>query len=198
MKTKYLYRIINLLPNFLYPFEKYIIRKSLNKVGNNFRIAGRPFIGEGNKIVIGNDVFIGIDFFCAVNNSLIIKDRVMFGSKCTILGGDHKYDDPNYCMRFNENLGDNRPIVIEEDAWIGHGTTILKKAYISEGSIIGANSLVNEIIKPYSVYAGNPLKFIKPRFSNINVLHSYLKMMRTNYSFYTNYGDQELEALYKC
>ena len=51
-------------------------------------------------------------------------------------------------------------VKIEKDVYIGAKTTILPGCVIGEGSIIGANSLVNKDVPAYSVAAGNPVKVI--------------------------------------
>ncbi len=37
---------------------------------------------------------------------------------------------------------------------------------IGDGAIIAANSTVTKNIEPYTIYGGNPAKFIKKRFSD--------------------------------
>ena len=44
--------------------------------------------------------------------------------------------------------------------YIGAKTTVLPGVVIGEGSIIGANSLVNRDIPPFTVAAGNPIRII--------------------------------------
>jgi len=61
-------------------------------------------------------------------------------------------------------------VVIENDVWIGNGTTIISPAKISNGAIIGANSVVRGIIEPYSTTIGNPAKTIKVRFTDSQIL----------------------------
>lgn len=51
-------------------------------------------------------------------------------------------------------------VKIEKDVYIGAKTTILPGVVIGEGSIVGANSLVNKDIPAFSVAAGNPVKVI--------------------------------------
>ena len=51
-------------------------------------------------------------------------------------------------------------VKVEKDVYVGAKTTILPGVVIGEGCIIGANSLVNKDIPPFSVAAGNPIKII--------------------------------------
>lgn len=51
-------------------------------------------------------------------------------------------------------------IRIQDNVYIGAGTTILKNVTIGQNTIIGANSLVNKNCEGNSVYAGVPAKKI--------------------------------------
>lgn len=56
--------------------------------------------------------------------------------------------------------------VVGNDVWIGQNVTILPGVHIGDGSIIGLNSVVSSDIEPYSIYAGNPARFIRKRFDD--------------------------------
>jgi virginiamycin A acetyltransferase len=59
------------------------------------------------------------------------------------------------------NKGD---IIIGNDVWIGHNTTIMGGVRIGDGAIIATNSTVVKDVEPYSVVGGNPAKEIRKRF----------------------------------
>ncbi len=54
-----------------------------------------------------------------------------------------------------------RPVHIENNVWIGFDCCILPGVHIGEGSIVGARSVVDQDVAPYSIYAGNPARFIR-------------------------------------
>ena len=54
-----------------------------------------------------------------------------------------------------------KPIIIEDDVWIGFNSIILKGVTIGKGAIIAAGSVVTKDIPPFSMVAGNPAKIIK-------------------------------------
>lgn len=56
--------------------------------------------------------------------------------------------------------------VIGNDVWIGQNVTIMPGVIIGDGAIIATNSTVVKSVEPYSIYGGNPAKFIKKRFSD--------------------------------
>ena len=53
------------------------------------------------------------------------------------------------------------PVTIEDNCWIGAGTTICPGVHIGENSVIGAGSVVVHDIPANSVAARNPCKVIR-------------------------------------
>lgn len=61
----------------------------------------------------------------------------------------------------------SRPLIIEDDVWVGHNATILPGCcFVGRGSIIAAGSVVTSDVPQYSVVAGVPAKIIKVRFAS--------------------------------
>lgn len=54
-----------------------------------------------------------------------------------------------------------KPIIIEDNVWIGMRAIILKGVKISCGSIVGAGAVVTKNVPPYSMVVGNPAKLVK-------------------------------------
>lgn len=59
--------------------------------------------------------------------------------------------------------------VVGNDVWIGKNATIMPGVKIGDGAIIATNSTIVKDIEPYTIYGGNPAKFIKKRFSDEKV-----------------------------
>jgi len=107
----------------------------------------------GCYISLNADIGLGVKF--PHPNGIVIGDRVNIGENCTIyhqvtLGGKVIGDaqSGNY-----PQLGDH--VVIFS------GAKLIGNITIGEHSIIGANSVVNKDVPPYSVVAGIPAKLIK-------------------------------------
>ncbi|MDR2781205.1 MAG: CatB-related O-acetyltransferase [Holosporaceae bacterium] len=62
-----------------------------------------------------------------------------------------------------ERKGDT---VVGNDVWIGVETLILPGVKIADGAVIGARSVITKNIEPYEIWAGNPAKLIRKRFSD--------------------------------
>ena len=56
--------------------------------------------------------------------------------------------------------------IIGNDVWIGAEALIMPGIHIKDGAIIGARSVVTKNIGAYEIWAGNPARFIKKRFSD--------------------------------
>ena len=52
-------------------------------------------------------------------------------------------------------------VVIEDDAWIGFKSSVLKGVTIGRGAIIAAGSVVTKDVPPFTLVAGNPAKVIR-------------------------------------
>jgi acetyltransferase-like isoleucine patch superfamily enzyme len=109
---------------------------------------GKPAILEiGSRTAVGNDTQI----HCG--ESIKIGDDVLISWDVNIL--DHDYHSSGGGKVIP------RPVVIEDEVWIGIRCLILKGVTIGKGAIIGAGSVVTRDVPPYTFAAGNPAKPIK-------------------------------------
>ncbi len=66
----------------------------------------------------------------------------------------------------NKNRGD---ISVGNDVWIGYDVKLFKGIKIGNGAVIGACSLVNKSVEPYTIVAGTPARPIRKRFSDVEI-----------------------------
>ncbi len=118
-------------------------------------------------IYIGRDVFIGPGVLMSadVHAEIHIGDKVMFGPSVKVIASDHRYDDPSRAIK-DSGYGALAPVMIGDDVWIGAAAIILKGVSVGTGSIVGAGSVVTSNIGTYEIWAGNPARKIKDRFSS--------------------------------
>lgn len=113
-------------------------KQFLIKIGDGFSCGDYFHIGAAFGIEIGKNVLIG-------SNVLII---------------DHEHGCPNDDLKELELVApvkrelSGRPIIIEDNVWIGDGAILLKGAHVSEGAIIAASSIVRGRVKPRVIYKG--------------------------------------------
>lgn len=85
--------------------------------------------------------------------SITIRDNVRCGANTLITDSDWHTDDPR--------SGEPKPILIENNVWLGEGVKVLKGVTIGENSVIGAGSVVVKNIPSNVIAAGNPCKIIR-------------------------------------
>lgn len=56
--------------------------------------------------------------------------------------------------------------VVGNDVWFGRESVVMPGIHIGDGAIIAAYSVVVTDIPPYTVYGGNPARFIRERFDS--------------------------------
>lgn len=117
-------------------------------------------MGNGS-INIGKSCGISNVSICSMEK-VTIEDHVMLGAGVKIYDTDfHSLD---YKIRRNidtDNDRRSREVLIESDAFVGAGTTILKGVTIGKRSVVGAGSVVREDVPDDEIWAGNPAVFIK-------------------------------------
>lgn len=128
-----------------------------------------------NNVTIGNHV--GINSGTIILSDVNIGNYVLIAPRCGLINrGEHIYSNPNQTI-YEGGRSRSEMIVIEDDVWIGYGSTILGGVKIGQGSVVAANSLVINDVPPYSIVAGNPATIIKKRFESEDML-KHSKMMR--------------------
>jgi len=56
-----------------------------------------------------------------------------------------------------------KKIVLEKDSCVGTGAVLLPGAYICEGAVVGANTVVKKKVESYDIVAGSPPRVIGKR-----------------------------------
>jgi acetyltransferase-like isoleucine patch superfamily enzyme len=141
------------------------------RIGAHATMDGVHFaVGEGGKISIGD--------YCYFTNAVLlcelelhVGNYVVIGWNATIADTDfHPLDpaeriaDAIACSPLNQGRSRpeiaKKPVVIEDDVWIGPNATILKGVRIGAGAWIEAGSLVTRDVPPGSRVLGNPAQIV--------------------------------------
>lgn len=86
----------------------------------------------------------------------------MMGPDVMIISRSHGFDRTDVPM-YRQVEADPKPVVIEDDVWIGARAILLPGVTIGEGTIVGAGSVVTKSVLPYSIVAGNPARIVRSR-----------------------------------
>ena len=142
-------------------------------LGNNMRLnSAKCTYNSGNmeggvllrtsrtgSITVGDEVYLNGTSIIS-EESVTLGNRIMIGANTVIMDTNtHNVPYKDRLKRWDKIL--RKPVVIEDDVWIGANCFIMKGVRIGKGSIIGAGSVVVGSVEESSIYAGNPAVFVK-------------------------------------
>lgn len=154
--------------------------------GYNNEIYVKPTINNPN-IIVGDFTYIADSEFESHVTHLYSwnGDKLIIGKFCQIAAGvefvmngaNHQMNAVTTFPFYTLDGWDMEPpavsdmplkgdTVIGNDVWIGQNAVILPGVRVSDGAIIGANSVVGSDVDPYTIVAGNPAKPIRKRFDD--------------------------------
>lgn len=145
--------------DYLIESQHHTLKKSLKCCGERVHFYLPFHICFPGDLEIGDDSTIGTYVHMWCLGGISIGKRVMIGSHTAITSITHDYTETD--MRFAPTI--RKPVVIEDDAWIGTHSVILPGITVGEGAVIGANSVVTKDVKPYSIVIGSPARHLKFR-----------------------------------
>lgn len=151
----------------------FTIRKLGNHFVRSYQLSKFKSVGRGVKlceggsftyrtISIGDDVFIGRNCcFQSEHGEIFIGSHVMFGPGVNIHGGNHDISLGTTPMKAREKtFGEDSPVIIGDDVWIGANAIILTGVSIGNGAVVAAGSVVTKPVPTKAVVAGVPAKVI--------------------------------------
>ena len=132
------------------------------KCGKNVTIyPGVMFFGDG-RIEIGDNVDIGNGtiIYASKCGGVSIGSNTVIAAQCYIIDMDHGIEK-NTLIREQPNTVDK--VIIGSDCWLAANVTVLKGSHICDGAVVGAKSLVKNVVEANSVVVGVPCKKMKMR-----------------------------------
>lgn len=141
-------------------FRRMLCNCIFDKTGKSINIEKGVFFGKGHGIAIGNRSGIGLN--ARVQGPLTIGNNVMMGPDVLIYTKNHEVSSIEIPM-IDQGETVPRPVIIEDDVWIGARAIILPGVTIGKGSIIGAGAVVTKDVLPYMIVAGVPAKAVRGR-----------------------------------
>lgn len=158
------------------------------KVGKQVFISDKATFYNPSAISMGS--YIRIDDFCILSagdggiefddyvhigchTSLIGEAKISIGfycglsSKVSVYSSNDDYSGHSLPSvkhiqeRFKNTT--SKPVIFEGYSILGASSVVLPGVTIGEGTVVGALSLVRKSLKPWSIYTGNPLRYITKR-----------------------------------
>lgn len=131
----------------------------INEFSPSIVSVGKYTYGELNVVDFNHNSHLKIGCYCS------IAQHVSF-----LLDVEHNTDTistyPFNAKLLNggEEATSKGDIIVDDDAWIGYGATIMSGVHIGQGAVVAAGAVVTKDVPPYAIVGGVPAKVIKYRF----------------------------------
>ena len=129
------------------------------KVGKGVVI--KPFVNIKYpwKLEIGDHVWIGENVWIDNLDEVKIGSNACLSQGAMLLCGNHNYKKPTFDLMV-------KPITIEEGVWIGAHSVVTPGCICETHSMLAVKSVGIGKLDAYSIYQGNPAKFLRKREFN--------------------------------
>ena len=144
-----------------------ILRELLGGIGENVTVDTPFHCDYGKRIFVGDDVIINMNCTFVDDAPIRIGSRVLIASNVQIYTASHpilpeeRLVPDRKARRTTFFRTYARPVVIEDQVWIGAGCILLPGVTVGRNSVIGAGSVVNRSIPPDCVAVGNPCRVVR-------------------------------------
>ena len=170
---------------------------NLKSVGEDVIISDLAVISRPELVSMGNH--IAIDHWTYISTQVEMGDYIHIAPSVTILGGatallkmgnftnigsggriicatnDFSQGLLSPVVPLEHQTIINEPIIFEDFATLGVNCSVLTGVTLSEGTIVGANSVITKDTEPWMIYAGTPARPIKKR-DNKRIFESAKKL----------------------
>lgn len=131
---------------------------SVNKPGGRIRIGHHSFLGPQSRVWSTENISIGcyvlishlVDIHDNDSHPIDLMERRRHP---TSLFEEGRPVDWSHVQM--------KPVVIEDDVWIGFKASIMKGVRIGRGAIVAAGSVVTKDVPPFTIVAGNPARTVR-------------------------------------
>lgn len=154
--------------------------REATRVGAFTRIHGKPSVSNRGRLVIGEHVtvlsrVVPVELLVFDNASLEIGDGTFINYGSSISATGSVSVGRNCLLGMYTIILDNdfhgvtdrlarpapRPVVLQDNVWLGHRTLVLPGVTVGRDSIVGSGSVVTRDIPSRSVAVGNPARVIR-------------------------------------
>lgn len=122
---------------------------------------GTVRVGDGTRILVGPGASarIGDGSYFSGDTRLVCAQEVSIGSDCAI-AWDVLIMDADF-HRIEGGGGQDAPVRIGDEVWVGAGARILKGVTIGDGAVIGAGAVVTRDVPTRALAVGNPAAVVR-------------------------------------
>lgn len=150
------YLFFRFSPTPMFMYRNFILRLFGARIGKRVKIYPNVKIWFPSNLTVGDSSCLGREVRCYNQGKITIKKNVIISDSTHLCASSHDYNKPTFPLLL-------LPITIEESCWVCADAFVGPGVKLKTGTIIGARSCITKNTKPWSIYIGNPAKFLKNR-----------------------------------
>lgn len=131
--------------------------KRFAQCGDGLHLYAPCEITSPETMSVGENVHINRNAFIRAEGGLTIGNHVHIARHLIIYTINHNYKGD--ALPYDHTVI-KKPVVIEDNVWIGIRVTIVPGVHIGEGVIVGAGSVVTRDVPPLAIVGGAPAQII--------------------------------------
>ena len=148
-------------PKPLHKWRSIILRLFGAKIGDSNFIYPSCKIWAPWLLITDDVVTIGPWVEIYNPGSVYLAHHTILSQDSFLCGASHDYNTIEFTYL-------KKPIKLEAYSWVCAKAMVLPGVTLGEGSILGAGGVTSKSLEPWSIYAGNPAKFVKNRIDFLN------------------------------
>jgi maltose O-acetyltransferase len=139
------------------PERQTLLQGLLGRIGQNSMIEPPFYCVYGQNIHIGDHVYLNLSCTILDCNEVRIGHHVMIGPNVQIYTAAHDLQAESRIQGWEVA----KPIVVEDNVWIGGAAILLPGVRIGKNAVVGAGAVVSRNVLANTVVAGNPARVIR-------------------------------------
>lgn len=143
-----------------------LVNPHMIEIGDGTQIDDFTFINGGSGITLGRYNHVCSFVSIVGGGTLITGDYVGIAAGCRIMTGTHDHSDGKRMISrvpSEQQAIIRGTVVLERDVFIGSNAIVYPNVTIGEGAMIGAGSLVNRDVEPWTINVGYPIRRVGER-----------------------------------
>lgn len=138
------------------------LRRKLKHSYTGLKVQHPVVIEHSERVSIGRGCSIAAFLHIWGGGGVEIGDRVLIASHVSIVSETH--DHTKHPMT---ESAVRKPVIIEDDVWLGTHCTIMPGVKVGRGAVIGAGAVVTKEVEPFSINVGVPARKVGEREKKI-------------------------------
>ena len=156
-----IYGVFKYIPPPVGDFFRALIIKCFAKKLQTWRVREGVTIWYPNGLSVGRNSTLNEWVYIVGVGGVTIGEGVRIAARCSFLSDNHVFASPD--VPIYKQGWDPKPIVIEDEVWMGVNATVLAGVRIGRGAVVAAGAVVAKDVPEFAIVGGVPAKVISWR-----------------------------------